>query len=233
MFILVALLDPLQQLCILIVLRAHRPGHRPEAPDGASQRQSSQWDNPVSLPAAAPSVGAVQGTDGVLGCRHTLLACIKILVVQQDNSQDFSQWVFLPVCTHPWDCSDSSATPCTWPYRTSLCSHRPAFWACPGPSECHPFRYVNCTTPLGSSVNLLRVSLIPLPGSLIEMLNSSGHFTTRDRKRLLWSLPFFVSLCCSHQFWILHSKEHCEPVVADRFVFDRPAECINNCIVWK
>ena len=139
MFILVALLDPLQQLCILIVLRAHRPGHRPEAPDGASQRQSSQWDNPVSLPAAAPSVGAAQGTGGILGCRHTLLACIKILVVQQDNSQDFSQWVFLPVCTHPWDCSDSSATPCTWPYQTSLCSHGPAFWACPGPSGCHPF----------------------------------------------------------------------------------------------
>lgn len=101
MFILVALLDPLQQLCILAVLGV--PGMDTlllmELHKG---RAEGRWDNPIPLPAATSSVGAAQGTVGIMGCRHTLLACIKILVVQKTQvlcrtslSEFFSQSIHI------------------------------------------------------------------------------------------------------------------------------------------
>jgi len=120
---------------------------------------------PVPIPASHPSFVAAQDTAGFLGSKCTLLTPVQIFCpteLPRSSLQGWSEGVLLPVCTLVWDCPNPSATPCTWPFTTSLVLHRPTFQTCPCLSGWYPsFCCTDCTNQLGAISKLAAGTLNP------------------------------------------------------------------------
>jgi len=132
------------------------------------------------------------------------------------SHQSFCLWdcsqVVLPVFTRIWDCTNASATPCTWPCWTSLGSYAPTFLACPlwMPFFCS----VNYSTQLGVISKPAEGALNPIicviDKNVKEHQSNDGSLGAPPMTMLLpahessWSQPS----CCNHPTNSLSTLQH-------------------------
>lgn len=109
-------MDPLQQLLIFLLLGA--PALDAVLQMGPHEGRA-EGDNYLPLPAGHPFTDVAQDTIGLLSCKHTLLAHVKLfdhwnpqaLLHRAALNEFFSQSVL-----HVYYCPNSSTKPSTWPH---------------------------------------------------------------------------------------------------------------------